>query len=188
MQVIFFREHDLNKTLTADLRTIFNTYAIFYYYLYMNKIISSTSAISIFHQLGPSFLELNFESVLLHLLWLMRGYKQGQNIKDGSMDNTWNIRRLVDESFVPSAQQTSILYCRLTDFWITFCLLKLIFIKYSHIRRESPTKPMCVTFKCHASKIVKVKCAAHSFVILSFYRISHDDLTEKWKIFYHNKI
>ena len=24
------------------------------------------------------------------------------------MNNTWNIRRLVDESFVPSAQQTSV--------------------------------------------------------------------------------
>ena len=31
-------------------------------------------------------------------------------------NNTWNIRRLVDNSFVPSAQQTSVLYCRLTDF------------------------------------------------------------------------
>ena len=30
-------------------------------------------------------------------------------------NNTWNIRNLVDESFVPSAQQTSVLYCRLTD-------------------------------------------------------------------------
>ena len=30
--------------------------------------------------------------------------------------NTWNKRCWVDESFVPSAQQTSILYCRLTDF------------------------------------------------------------------------
>ena len=30
--------------------------------------------------------------------------------------NTWNIRSLVDESFVPSAQRTSILYCRLMDF------------------------------------------------------------------------
>ena len=29
--------------------------------------------------------------------------------------NTWNIRRLVDESFVPYAQQTSVLYCRLSD-------------------------------------------------------------------------
>ena len=30
--------------------------------------------------------------------------------------NTWNIRRLVDKSFVPSAQRTSVLYCRLMDF------------------------------------------------------------------------
>ena len=31
-------------------------------------------------------------------------------------NNTWNIRCLVDESFVPSAKRTSVLYCRLTDF------------------------------------------------------------------------
>ena len=31
-------------------------------------------------------------------------------------NNTWNIRRLVVESFVPSAQLTSVLLCRLTDF------------------------------------------------------------------------
>ena len=37
--------------------------------------------------------------------------------------NTWNIRRLVDKSFVPSAQRTSVLYCRLTDAW------SLIFIE-----------------------------------------------------------
>ena len=30
--------------------------------------------------------------------------------------NTWNISRLVHELFVPSAQQTNVLYCRLTDF------------------------------------------------------------------------
>ena len=29
-------------------------------------------------------------------------------------NNTWSIRRLVDESF---AQQSSISYCKLTDFW-----------------------------------------------------------------------
>ena len=28
-------------------------------------------------------------------------------------------RRLVDEAFVPANQQTSVLYCRLSDFWIT---------------------------------------------------------------------
>ena len=31
-------------------------------------------------------------------------------------NNTWNIRRLVDETFVTSAQQTNTLYSRLTDF------------------------------------------------------------------------
>ena len=30
--------------------------------------------------------------------------------------STWNIRYLVDNSFVPSSKQTSILYCKLTDF------------------------------------------------------------------------
>ena len=30
--------------------------------------------------------------------------------------NTWNVRRLVAESFVPSAQWTSKLYCRLSNF------------------------------------------------------------------------
>ena len=37
-------------------------------------------------------------------------------------NNTWNIRRLVDETFVPSAQQTSVLYSRLMDFKIRFLL------------------------------------------------------------------
>ena len=30
-------------------------------------------------------------------------------------NNTWNIRPLVDESFVPGNQETSVLYCRLSD-------------------------------------------------------------------------
>ena len=30
--------------------------------------------------------------------------------------NTWNIRRLVDDSFVPSSKRPSVLYCKLTDF------------------------------------------------------------------------
>ena len=30
--------------------------------------------------------------------------------------NTWNVKRLVDDSFVPSAQRPSVLYSRLTVF------------------------------------------------------------------------
>ena len=37
-------------------------------------------------------------------------------------NNTRNIRRLVNESFVPSNQQTSVLYCRLSDFNWRHCL------------------------------------------------------------------
>ena len=32
-------------------------------------------------------------------------------------NNTWNIRRLVNDSFVPSSQRPSVIYQRLTDFW-----------------------------------------------------------------------
>jgi hypothetical protein len=34
--------------------------------------------------------------------------------------HTWNIRRLVDDSFVPSVWRTRVLYYRLTDF---YCLV-----------------------------------------------------------------
>ena len=37
-------------------------------------------------------------------------------------ENTWKVRRLVDELFVPSVQQTSILYCRLLEFKLIECL------------------------------------------------------------------
>ena len=37
-------------------------------------------------------------------------------------NHAWNIRRLVDESFVLASQQTSLLYWRLTDFCSVVCL------------------------------------------------------------------
>ena len=43
-------------------------------------------------------------------------------------DNAWNIRHLVDESFVPANQQTSVLYCRLTDFYIQSGLPKVSYL------------------------------------------------------------
>ena len=39
-------------------------------------------------------------------------HKSIKNVKK----NTWNIRLLVDDSFVPSSKQPSVIYCRLTDF------------------------------------------------------------------------
>ena len=39
-----------------------------------------------------------------------------KSIRNYEKKNIWNVRRLVDESFVPSAQRTSVLFCRLSDF------------------------------------------------------------------------
>ena len=41
---------------------------------------------------------------------------QCSQIKTFEMPHMRNVRSLVDESFVPSAQWTSVLYCRLSDF------------------------------------------------------------------------
>ena len=43
--------------------------------------------------------------------------------------NTWNIRRLVDKTFVPGTQWTSVLYWKLSDF-----RSQILFIKTAHHR------------------------------------------------------
>ena len=43
-------------------------------------------------------------------------------------DNTWNLKHLVDKSFVPANQRTSVLYCRLSDFMSTLALQSWITI------------------------------------------------------------
>ena len=43
---------------------------------------------------------------------------KGKNFaRNHEKKNTWNIRRLVDDWFVPSSKQPSVSYCRLTDLW-----------------------------------------------------------------------
>ena len=42
--------------------------------------------------------------------------KSFESIKIIMKKNTWNVRLLVDEPFVTSNQQTSVLYCRLPDY------------------------------------------------------------------------
>ena len=42
---------------------------------------------------------------------------KGKNFaRNHEKKNTWNIRRLVNDSFVPSSKRPSVLYCKLTDF------------------------------------------------------------------------
>ena len=64
----------------------------------------------------------------------IKSFECPKSIRNYEKKNTWNVRHLVDESFVPSVQQTSVLYCRLTDFKIektnilfAICPSKIIF-------------------------------------------------------------
>ena len=50
-------------------------------------------------------------------------------------NNAWNFRRFVNESFVPLAERTSVLYCRLTDF---------ISMSRSYFRLQLATKFACL--------------------------------------------
>ena len=52
-----------------------------------------------------------------------------KSIRNYKRNNAWNIRGLVDQSFVPGNQWTSVLYCRLSDF---FYWSMLIFSKVFH--------------------------------------------------------
>ena len=47
----------------------------------------------------------------------MKGFLQTILQEIIKKNNTWNIRCLVDDSFVPSSKRPSVLYCKLTDFW-----------------------------------------------------------------------
>ena len=51
----------------------------------------------------------------------MKGFLQRILQEIMKKNNTWNVRSLVDDSFVPSSKRPSVLYCKLTDlksdFW-----------------------------------------------------------------------
>ena len=49
----------------------------------------------------------------------MKILEHSKSIRNNKRNNAWNIRPLVDNSFVPVNQLTSVLYCRLSDFTTT---------------------------------------------------------------------
>ena len=66
--------------------------------------------------------DIRFDISTKRTTWI--GHKSIKSIK---RNNTWNIRLLVDDSFVPSSKQPSVLYCKLTDFFIhSFFVLSFI--------------------------------------------------------------
>ena len=47
----------------------------------------------------------------------IKSFECPKSMRNYKKKNAWNIRRLVEESFIPVNQWTSILYCRLSDFY-----------------------------------------------------------------------
>ena len=45
-----------------------------------------------------------------------KSFECPKSIRNHEKNKAWNIRHLVDESFIPATQQTRVLYCRLSDF------------------------------------------------------------------------
>ena len=66
--------------------------------------------------------------------------------KSWKKNNIWNIRRLVDDSFVPSSKRPSIWYCKLTNFNWEISRQKLTFSLYKN----------CTCTNWPASKIQKL--------------------------------
>ena len=60
--------------------------------------------------------------------------------------NTWNVRHLVNESFVASVQQTSVLYCKLLDIRTQIQNCWALFLLLSHEMTKILEK-MCHTLK-----------------------------------------
>ena len=46
----------------------------------------------------------------------IKSFKCPKSIRNYEKKNTWNVKHLVDDSFVPLAHPTSVLYSRLMDF------------------------------------------------------------------------
>ena len=57
----------------------------------------------------------------------IKSFECPKSVKNIWTNTTWNIRLLVDDLFVPSSKQPSVIYCRLTDFYSHF--MKCPFMK-----------------------------------------------------------
>ena len=73
-----------------------------------------------FHDFLQNSLQKSFQFIFLFFYKItkikIKSFECPKSIKSIKKPNTWNIRLLVDDSFVPSSKQPSIIHCRLTDF------------------------------------------------------------------------
>ena len=72
----------------------------------------------------------------------IKSFECPKSIKSIKKDNTWNIRLLVDDLFVPSSKQPSVIYSRLTVFGVNhdLTIILLQFITQLHTAPKALTK------------------------------------------------
>ena len=72
-----------------------------------------------FHDFLQNSLQRSFQFTSLFFYIIrkikIKSFECPKSIKSIRKNNTWNIRLLVDDLFVPSSKQPSVVYCRLTD-------------------------------------------------------------------------
>ena len=78
--------------------------------------IKHVPSIIFFHKIFAKTLSIYFFSFYKITKMEIKSFECCKSIKSFEKKNTWNFRRLVKESFVPSAKRTSVLYHRLTNF------------------------------------------------------------------------
>ena len=88
----------------------------------MNNQASDVPNIIFFHNFLQKSLQKSFQFIFLFFYNFtkikIKSFECPKSISNYEKNNTWNIRRLVDELFVPSTQPASVLYWRLSDFKI----------------------------------------------------------------------
>ena len=72
-----------------------------------------------FHNFLQNSLQKLFQLIFLffHKFTKIKSFECPKSIGNYKKNNAWDIRCLVDESFVPANQRTSVLCCRLSDLW-----------------------------------------------------------------------
>ena len=85
---------------------------------------SDVPSIIFFHDFLQNSLQKSFQFIFLFFYKItkikIKSFECPKSIKSIEKNNTWNIWLLVDDSFVPSSKQPSVIYCRLTDFKSNF--------------------------------------------------------------------
>ena len=74
----------------------------------------------LFHKILQNSLQKPFQLIFWFFYKItkmkIKSFECPKSIRNYEKKNTWNVRHLVNQSFVPSARRTSVLYCRLSDF------------------------------------------------------------------------